>query len=72
MFKGLGFILLDFIIPENTEYFSVPPPYPCRVHLRFVLICRFSPGRTLLRSVALLENHTVCKSERIPQQLPSN
>lgn len=28
MFKGLGFILLDLIIPDNTKYFSVTPPLP--------------------------------------------
>lgn len=28
MFKGLGFILLDLIISDNTKYFSVAPPLP--------------------------------------------
>lgn len=70
MFKGLGFILLDLIIPDNTKYFSVIPPYLFRAYLRFLLICGFSSACTLLRSITLLEKCMICKSERIPQQLP--
>lgn len=28
MFKGVHLILLDLIIPDNAEYFSVTPPLP--------------------------------------------